>query len=119
MCVKFFMGSVCAHVQSAEDVLAQYLQVHSNDEWAHLFVAQYMRYFRFNKHIELLHLACAEVTASFSYQLPLPHVVSWLCRSTPPCGTCSTLPLLAVPLSALRNCTHPLKLSSPKCALRS
>lgn len=47
--------------QAVEDTYAKALQAHPNDEWLHLFVAQYLRYYRYNKHVELLHLACAEV----------------------------------------------------------
>lgn len=51
---------VCARVQRVESLYSEALDVFVSSTWLHVFVAQYIRVLRSNRHVELSHLTAAE-----------------------------------------------------------
>lgn len=50
--------------QIAEETLAKALKANPTSAWLHYLIAQYLAVFRTNKHVELMHLAAADVRAA-------------------------------------------------------
>ncbi len=49
------------HLQEVESIYSDALDVFPNSAWLHVFIAQHIRVYRGNRHMELLHLSAAEV----------------------------------------------------------
>lgn len=47
--------------QEVESLYSDALDVYPNSAWLHIFIAQHIRVYRGNRHLELLHLTAAEV----------------------------------------------------------